>query len=36
MVISGMIDFQLGLPINLNVNAGQNKFKVDILKMRPK
>ena len=32
MVISGPIDFLFGLPINLNVNAGQNKFEVDILK----
>ena len=32
MVILGPIDFLFGLPINLNVNAGQNKFEVDILK----
>ena len=28
----GPIDFLFGLPINLIVNVGQNKFKVDILK----
>ena len=27
-----VIDLQFGLPINLNVNTGQNKFEVDILK----
>ena len=32
MVISGPIDFLFGVPINLNVIAGQNKFEVDILK----
>ena len=32
MVISGPIDFLFSLPINLNVDAGQNKFEVDILK----
>ena len=31
-VILGPIDFLFGLPINLIVNAGQNKFEVDILK----
>ena len=36
MVISGPIDFLFGLPINLNVNAGQNKFEVDILKYASK
>ena len=40
LVILGPIDFLFGLPINLNVNAGQNKFEVDILKnvdnLRPK
>ena len=35
IVILSPIDFLFGLPINLNVNAGQNKFKVDILKMWP-
>ena len=28
----GPIDFLFGLPINLIVNGGQNKFEVDILK----
>ena len=28
----GPTDFLFGLPINLIVNAGQNKFEVDILK----
>ena len=28
----GPIDFLFGLPINLIVNTGQNKFEVDILK----
>ena len=32
LVILGPIDFLFGLPINLIVNAGQNKFEVDILK----
>ena len=32
LVILGLIDFLFGLPINLIVNAGQNKFEVDILK----
>ena len=32
LVILGLIDFLFGLPINLIVNAGQNKFVVDILK----
>ena len=32
LVILGTIDFLFGLPINLIVNAGQNKFEVDILK----
>ena len=32
LVILGPIDFLFGLPINIIVNAGQNKFKVDILK----
>ena len=32
MVILGPIDFLFGLPIILNVNAGQNKFEVNILK----
>ena len=32
MVISGPIDFLIGLPINLNVNSRQNKFEVVILK----
>ena len=32
MVNSGPIDFLFGLPINFNVNAGQNKFEVEILK----
>ena len=32
LVILGPIDFYFGLPINLNVNAEQNKFEVDILK----
>ena len=36
LVILGPIDFYFGLPINLNVNAEQNKFEVDILKMWPK
>ena len=33
MVILSSIDFLFGLLINLNVNARQNKFEVDILKM---
>ena len=28
----GLIDFKLGLYIKVNVNAGQNKFKVHISK----
>ena len=28
----GLIDFKLGLYIKVNVNAGQNKFEVHILK----
>ena len=36
LVILGPIDFLFGLPINFIVNAGQNKFEVDILKMWPK
>ena len=32
LVILGPIDFLFGLPINLIVNAGKNKFEVDILK----
>ena len=32
LVILGSIDFYFGLPINLIVNAEQNKFEVDILK----
>ena len=32
LVIYGPIDFLFGLPINLNINAGQNRFEVDILK----
>ena len=28
----GPIDFLFGLPINRIINAGQNKFEVDILK----
>ena len=36
MVIVGPIDFLFGLLINLNVNAGQTKFEVDILKYVPK
>ena len=32
LVILGPIDFLFSLPINLIVNAGQNKFEVDILK----
>ena len=28
----GLIDFKLGLYINVNVNAGQNKFEVHISK----
>ena len=31
LVIFGPIDFLFGLPINLIVNAGQNKFEIDIL-----
>ena len=31
LVIFGPTDFLFGLPINLNINAGQNKFEVDIL-----
>ena len=30
MVILGPIDFLFGLPINVYVNTGQNKFEVDI------
>ena len=30
--ILGTTDFLFGLPINLIVNAGQNKFEVDFLK----
>ena len=30
LVILGPIDFLFGLPINLIVNVGQNKFEVDI------
>ena len=32
LIILGPIDFLFGLPINLIVNAEQNKFEVDILK----
>ena len=32
LVILGSTDFLFGLPINFIVNAGQNKFEVDILK----
>ena len=32
MVISGPIDFLFGLPVNLNVNARQNKFEIYVLK----
>ena len=32
LVILFLIDFLFGLPINLIVNAGQNKFELDILK----
>ena len=32
LVILGPTDFLFGLAINLIVNAGQNKFEVDILK----
>ena len=32
LVILGPTDFLFGLPINIIVNAGQNKFEVDILK----
>ena len=32
LVILGLIDFLFDLPFNLIVNAGQNKFEVDILK----
>ena len=28
----GLIDFKLGLYIKVNINAGQNKFKVHISK----
>ena len=31
LVILDPTDFLFGLPINLIVNAGQNKFEVDIL-----
>ena len=31
MVNFGSVDFQLGLPVNINVNDGQNKFKVQTL-----
>ena len=31
----GLIDFQMGLSININVNDGQNKFKVHISKIWP-
>ena len=33
MVIFGPIDFQFGFPTNLRVNAEQNKFEVDIIKI---
>ena len=33
LVILALIGFLFGLPINLIVNSGQNKFEVDILKM---
>ena len=32
MVNLGPIDFQLGLPLNIKKNDGQNKFEVHILK----
>ena len=32
MVNLGPIDFQLGLPININANEGKNKFEVHISK----
>ena len=32
MVNLGPIDFQIGLPFNINVNNGQNKFEVHISK----
>ena len=32
MVNLGPIDFQLGLPFNINRNEGQNKFEVHISK----
>ena len=31
MVNLGSVDFQLGLAVNINVNDGQNKFKVQTL-----
>ena len=33
MAMLGPIDFKIGLPFNINVNDGQNKFEVDISKM---
>ena len=33
MVILSPIDFKFSFPFNLIVNAGQNKFEVDILKI---
>ena len=32
----GLIDFKLGLYIKVNVNNGQNKFKVNISNIWPK
>ena len=32
MIILGPINSLFGLPINVNVNVGQNKFKIDILR----
>ena len=36
MINLGPIDFQMGFPLNLNVNDKQNKFEIHILKKEPK
>ena len=36
MVNLGQIDFELGLPLNINVNDGQNNFEVHTSKIWPK
>ena len=36
MINLGLIKFQMGLPLNINVNDEQNKFEVNIPKHKSK